>query len=168
MILAVDVDYGEQGALVAGVLFKEWFEEKAEKILYTEINKVNEYKSGEFYRRELPCILSLIEEHKLKPSVIVIDGYVSLGEKSCPGLGKYLYDALNGETKIIGVAKKPYKDTPYNTNLLRGKSSKPLYVTTVGVELDVAKGHIKSMHGKNRIPSLLKLADTACRRKLTN
>ncbi len=88
MILAVDLDYHESSATVAGISFDEWDDEESNEIHVSYMEGVADYIPGSFYKRELPCILSLLREHKLNPDIIVIDGYVYLDGVSEPGLGK--------------------------------------------------------------------------------
>ena len=107
MILAVDVDYRGTTASVAGIAFQHWQDSEPTSIYQSQVDNIADYVPGSFYKRELPCILTLLREHDLKPDVIMIDGYVYLDGKHQPGLGKHLYDALDGRTIIIGVAKKP-------------------------------------------------------------
>ena len=97
---------------------------------------------------------------------IVIDGYVYLGKEKKAGLGKHLSDMLEGKIPIIGVAKNAFADTPEYTELLRGKSRKPLFITAEGMDTEIAKQCIGNMHGRNRIPTLLKRADQLCRMKV--
>jgi len=96
---------------------------------------------------------------------VVIDGYVWLGEPNHYGLGLYLYDALYKKVPIIGVAKNRFKDTPKECELFRGSSKKPLFITSVGVDLESAKKFIESMYGDYRIPKLLKKVDNLSRVK---
>jgi deoxyribonuclease V len=163
MILAVDVDYRNSGAFIAGIAFRNWEDEHESETFKSIVNKVEDYVPGQFYRRELPCILRMIEEHELNPTTIVIDGLVYLDGISIPGLGKHLYDALNRTVNVVGVAKRPFTGVPPECEILRGKSTKPLYITSVGMPLEVAKISIKSMQGKYRVPTLLKKADQLCR-----
>lgn len=167
MILAVDVDYRDSEASIAGVTFENWTDDCETGVLRSELLEIEEYVPGQFYRRELPCILKLIEEHKIDPDIIVVDGFVYLDGKTKPGMGMYLYNALDGKIPVVGVAKNPYKGMTQDCELYRGKSQKPLYVTSVGVQLEEAKRNIKSMYGKHRVPDLLKKADQACREKIT-
>ncbi|WP_020406239.1 endonuclease V [Hahella ganghwensis] len=162
MILAVDVQYADDSAFVAGVLFREWDAASPDKEFVSVLHQVAEYEPGKFYKRELPCILKLLEEHALKPSTIIVDGYVYLDGDQRPGLGKHLFDSLKEEVDVIGVAKKPFAGIGHECEIYRGESSKPLYVTATG-ELGVAKELIASMHGKHRIPVLLKRVDQLCR-----
>jgi endonuclease V-like protein UPF0215 family len=49
--------------------------------------------------------------------------------------------------------------------LLRGSSMRPLYITSIGIDLDYATELIKNMKGNNRIPTLLKTLDTLTKEK---
>lgn len=162
MILAIDVQYSGASAFVAGVVFSHWQSEEPQAEFTSTLQGVAEYEPGNFYKRELPCIMRLIEEHDLKPETIVVDGYVFLDAQQRPGLGKYLFDALDGRIEVIGVAKRSFSGISEDHEVLRGKSVKPLYVTTTG-ELATAKNQIASMFGEHRIPILLKRADQLCR-----
>jgi len=162
LILAVDVQYKANVGYVAGVSFNDWTDDVPANVYASIVDDVGDYVSGQFYKRELPCILGLLKEHQLEPDTIVVDGYVFLDGDTRPGLGKYLYDALT-ETQVIGVAKKPFSEIKTMHEILRGKSNNPLYVTSVGQEFPIAKSHIESMYGEFRIPALLKLADKQCR-----
>ena len=163
MILAIDVDYRDHCAVVAGVMFSDWEDTEANEIFTSTIDEMNEYEPGNFYKRELPCILQLLNEHKLKPSTIIVDGYVFLDGNKIAGLGKHLHDALDCKTIIIGVAKRAFKDISSEYAIYRGQSNKPLYVTAVGLDVDLAFDRIKRMNGKFRVPDLLKRADQVCR-----
>ncbi len=163
MILAVDVDYRERAAQVGGVVFHQWEDPSANATYVSQVTGAAGYEPGNFYKREMPCILSLLEEHSLKPQVIVIDGFVFLDGVCRPGLGKHLYDALLGQIAIVGVAKRPFRDIDEKFAVYRGESQNPLYVTAVGMDLLQAKDAVTKMHGKYRIPDLLKKADQVCR-----
>jgi len=163
MILAIDVDYGENSALAAGVLFSNWDDMEAKDIFTSTINEISEYQPGHFYKRELPCILQLLKEHNLKPEIILVDGYVFLDGSEAAGLGKYLYDALDDKTIVIGVAKRSFKDISSKYAVYRGESKKPLYVTSVGLDINLALESVARMYGKYRIPELLKKVDQVCR-----
>jgi len=163
MILAIDVDYEESSALAAGVLFSNWEDAEAKDIFTSTINQINEYQPGNFYKRELPCILRLLDEHNLKPDIILVDGYVFLDGTKAAGLGKYLYDALEYKPIVIGVAKRAFKDISPKYAVYRGESKNPLYVTSVGLDVSFALEGIARMHGEYRIPDLLKKVDQVCR-----
>ena len=68
---------------------------------------VSRYISGQFYKRELPGILRLLEQFDETPDEMVIDGYVMLGDR--PGLGQYLFESFVGRIPVIGVAKSKHR-----------------------------------------------------------
>ena len=157
MILATDVYYIDNKGIVAGVVFEHWDAQTPSNIYVTRIENVSEYVPGEFYKREMPCILKLIDEYLLEPDTVIIDGYVYTNGHTKPGLGKRLYDALNGKAAIIGVAKSQFIGIGREYELYRGNSRKPLYITCEGTELAAAKNSIAAMFGEHRIPLLLKI-----------
>lgn len=163
MILAMDVDYRQDKAVVAGVLLSDWQDEEPIKEIITDCDLGHDYVPGEFYRRELPCLLKLLEQIEIELNTIVIDGYVYLGKDHKPGLGRYLFDALDKQIAVIGVAKTVFKGTPASTEIRRGTSQRPLYVTAAGMDETTAKHCIQAMHGADRIPALLKRVDHLCR-----
>ncbi len=163
IILAVDVDYQESTACVAGVIFNEWTKETPDKIITSRVENIEPYVSGEFYKRELPCIFKLLNDHEIKPDCIVVDGFVYLDGHSKPGLGKKLYDGLNSETIVIGVAKRSFNNISSDYEVYRGESKNPLYVTSAGIDTKKAKDFVASMHGEFRFPALLKIVDQTCR-----
>lgn len=167
MILAVDVDYRQKNALAAGLIFSNWSDAYPAKELTVFITDVAEYLPGQFYLRELPCIKQILAQIDRLPEIIIVDGYVYLSTDERPGLGKHLFDALDGKVAVIGVAKTSFKDTPHNTEIYRGESTRPLFVTAVGIDAEVAKQSIVNMHGTNRIPTLLKRVDQICRKSKT-
>ncbi len=163
MILAVDVCYLNEKAIVGGILFSDWTDAKPCRELVISCQVPDAYMPGQFYRRELPCIGALLEQVPEKLECIVIDGFVYLGRHKEPGLGKHLRDMLDRKVVVIGVAKTPYQDTPESCRLLRGAGSNPLYVTASGISVERAKLLISSMHGQDRIPTLLRHVDRLCR-----
>ncbi|MBW1658387.1 endonuclease V [Flavobacterium quisquiliarum] len=161
MILAFDTYYFDQKAKTVCLEFSEWNEDKNFKV-YTEIiDNVEEYIPGEFYKRELPCILSLLNQIDLATiDVIVVDGFVYLNDEGKYGLGGYLYEKLNKQIPIIGVAKTNFASIEKNKKaLFRGDSKKPLYITSVGIDLEEVFKKVESMHGEFRFPTLLKELD---------
>lgn len=164
-ILAVDVDYREDVAQAAGVLFQAWSDEKPSQEITVQVSGIHEYVPGQFYRRELPCILALWAKLSPKPAIVVIDGYVYLGEGQQPGLGQHLYEALEKQVAVIGVAKSGYKGVAEACAVVRGKSERPLFVTAVGLDETLAREHIRGMAGSYRLPTLLKRVDQLCRQR---
>jgi len=158
-LLAVDVGYSACGAKAAGVEFDDWSAAEPIRTWTSEVGEVEAYIPGEFYKRELPCILRLLSDHQLQPDCIVVDGFVYLDGRSKPGLGKHLFNALAGAIPIIGVAKTTFVGIPHSFQVIRGKSKRPLFVTSEGVGVEAAKELVRSMHGLHRVPTLLKIAD---------
>jgi deoxyribonuclease V len=163
MILAVDAHYSDNHAIVSGVSFQSWEQPSFDATFLSAVSGIKEYIPGSFYQRELPCILKLLNEHELHPDCIVIDGYVFLDGTTKPGLGKLLFDTLNSSTPIVGVAKNAFKQISPEFQIIRGKSVKPLYITSIGMPIEQAKENIMKMYGKYRIPDILKTADLLCR-----
>jgi deoxyribonuclease V len=164
MILAVDTGYRENLALTAGIVFSDWGSDRPDVRLQQITTVASDYEPGQFYRRELPCILELVALLEGLPEYIVIDGYVTLGEDNRPGLGMKLWEALDQKPAVIGVAKTRFHGTPAATELLRGTSKAPLYVTSAGLPTELAKQFIASMAGSYRIPTLLKQVDSDSRK----
>ena len=161
MILAFDTYYFDGKAKTVCLEFQEWNQSTDFKIHTEIIDNVSEYIPGEFYKRELPCILSLLDKIDLKKAeAIVVDGFVYLDDEKKYGLGGYLYEKLNQEIPIIGVAKTNFASIEKDKrSLFRGDSQKPLYVTAIGIELDDAFRKVESMAGEFRMPTLLKEMD---------
>jgi len=163
MIYVLDVQYNaDSDGLVACIGFKNWDDEKASYAKTHFIEKIEPYEAGAFYKRELPCLLEALKDLD-DIECVIVDGYVWLGEDGHDGLGMYLYHALGQKIPIVGVAKTQFAGTPNICEVLRGESLKPLFVTAVDMELEEAKNAVLSMHGKYRIPTLLKEVDGLCR-----
>ena len=92
---------------------------------------------------------------------MVVDGYVCLNDDDKKGLGYYVFTYFEGKIPVIGVAKTSFHQNTKNVRpILRGVSTNPLYVTSIGVNVDEAANSIQSMAGAFRMPTLLKLMDT--------
>ncbi len=135
MKLAVDVHYRSKTAVAGGVAFRDWCDSRETALYRSRCREPVSYVPGCFFRRELPCILHLLDEHALTPDTIVVDGFVYLDGERVPGLGKYLFDALGKRSPVIGVAKGKYVTAPDSLSVFRGKSRRPLYVTSVGIPI---------------------------------
>jgi deoxyribonuclease V len=158
MIAAFDVHYPPSGgASAAAVLFADYRDATLSGYFAKRLAEVEAYVPGAFYRRELPCLLALIEEIEYPLQGMIVDGYVWLG-KGRPGLGRRLFDALEGEIPVIGVAKTRFKGA-CAVEISRGKASRPLFVTAAGIGKRSAADKIRMMHGRYRLPTLLKEAD---------
>jgi deoxyribonuclease V len=159
MIICMDVHYRDDFAQVAGVVFNEWTDEQACKIYSIQTPLAGEYEPGKFYKRELPALLALLAEVSEPLDYILVDSYVYLG-KDHPGLGVYLYEALEHKIPVIGLAKTHFRAAEdVEVRLLRGTSKKALFVTAIGCDAAWATDRIKEMAGDYRLPNLVKLAD---------
>lgn len=161
MILAVDVYYKENTAKTVGFLFSEQ-DLVPHKTYITYNQNIEDYMPGKFYKRELPCILSILEEVNIeKVTLIIIDGHIYIDNNKNYGLGGFLYEKLNCKIPVIGVAKNSFLNNNKTVQeVYRGKSLKPLYVSSIGLDLGYAASLIKNMPGKYRIPDILKNLDT--------
>lgn len=166
MKVAIDVHYRTTFAKAVSIEFEDWKAEQPTLINEVILPEVSPYIPGQFYKRELPCILKVLELTNLsKVDTIIIDGYVTLDDKGKPGLGRYLYEHLQQSIPIIGIAKRPFKDNAqYVKKIFRGESKQPLYITSIGVELTEVAKKIQEMSGKFRIPTLLKILDKETKR----
>ena len=157
-----DVHYSKGNTNTGVVIFEHWDDNSA-KFEFTIAGITSEeYISGQFYKLELPCILNAIRTIEVNLETIIIDGYVWL-DTNKKGLGSYLYDALECKIPIIGVAKNFFLSTSSSIKLIRGKSKKPLFISTQGIDQIEAAESIKCMHGEFRIPYLIKRADQLSR-----
>ena len=160
MILAFDTYYFDNKAKTACVAFSNWEEATPIHVFEETLKDIAPYVPGEFYKRELPCILSLLNQIDVPISTIIIDGFVFLDDNNKLGLGGHLYNAIKNTIPIIGVAKTNFATIEKNkAAILRGKSTKPLFITSIGIDKEMAAEHIGSMHGDFRLPSILKLVD---------
>ena len=158
MKLAVGVHYLGDGALAAAVAFDEWDAPEASRTFTSRVAHVDKPARGKPDLRELPCLVQLLREHALEPDVIVIDGPVHLDAAETPGLGRTLFDALGGRTAIIGVSTRSMPGMPAQYEVYREEEARPVVVTCAGIDLGAAKVRVRNMHGKRRVPTLVKLA----------
>ncbi|MEJ2117125.1 MAG: endonuclease V [Alphaproteobacteria bacterium] len=163
MIAAIDVAYNDNNATAACVVFERWPDAAPAFETTCEIANVAPYEPGQFYRRELPCILAVLNILEQRPDIIVIDGYVWLSDEQEPGLGGHLYAELEKRAAVIGVAKTRFSRAQAVAEICRGKSQTPLYITAAGLPLAEAASCIQNMHGGFRIPTLIRRADQLCR-----
>jgi deoxyribonuclease V len=163
VIVAIDVQYDdeERTGLAAAVAFQKWNDSVPSREWTYLVENIEPYVPGQFYKRELPCLLAVLAPVIDEVTAVVVDGHVWLAEDR-PGLGHYLWKTLLQETPVIGVAKSRFHGG-YAQEVLRGSSKKPLYVTAAGMDADDAALCIVYMHGPNRHPTLLKRVDALAR-----
>jgi deoxyribonuclease V len=167
-IAFVDVDYKNQGARAACVLIESWQADSPGSAYVRDIEVIEPYVPGNFYRRELPCLLSVLQMLPSLPETVVVDGYVWLSSGYRPGLGARLYEALDRSTPIVGIAKTAFKNVDSCDCIIpvfRGASRRPLFVTAVGIDPDMAAEQVRRMAGRYRIPAIVKITDCLSRNR---
>lgn len=160
MNIALDVAYHENTASAIGVVFN-WQDEMPAEIISAMVSPIEEYTPGQFYKRELPCLLAVLNKVDLKQiHYIIVDGYVYIDNQYSYGLGGHLYETLERKIPVIGVAKTEFMHNEQTcVPVTRGDSKVPLYVSAVGEDVNTAAGFIRQMKGDYRIPSILKELD---------
>lgn len=161
MLACIDVAYRPAEAVAACLLFRDWPDATEADVLIEHLPPAAPYHPGQFYLRELPCLLHVLRRAPVPLSVVVIDGYVWFGDRGQPGLGARLQKELG--VPVIGVAKTTFHGSPDAVEVLRGQSQKPLYVSAAAIDRAEAARAIERMHGPHRIPTLLKRVDRLCR-----
>lgn len=165
MIAALDVSYEENSAAVAAAVVFRHFADREPVAEYTAgIRRFGGYVPGRFFKRELPCLLAVLESVRENPETVIVDGYATLGGQS--GVGYHLWQKLGERVAVIGVAKTMFA-TADPVRIFRGGSRRPLYITSVGLDPVSAADCIAAMHGAHRIPTLLKRADRLAKQGIT-
>jgi deoxyribonuclease V len=171
MLACVDVAYRKDATIAGCVIFWAWSDDCPAGEVLISSGPAAPYRAGEFYLRELPPILEVLKQVKVRIETIVVDGYVWLGGNRM-GLGAYLHSALGGGVAVVGVAKTRWRggadekaNDPERRTIAvtRGGSTRPLYVTASGMDVVLAANHVAGMHGAFRIPALLAAVNTLVR-----
>lgn len=157
MKLAIAVHFDGTQAQAAAVAFDAWDAPEAAKTYLSRIAQVEKAPRGELDLRELPCVMQLLREHRLEPELVLIDGFVHLDADETPGVGHHLFHALGGVTPVIGVSKTSRPGLPAQFEVMREEEARPLTVTCAGVDIGAAKVRVRAMHGRKRVPTLMKL-----------
>jgi deoxyribonuclease V len=163
LLVAVQLDGAQANA--AAVAFEAWDEAEATKTYFSRIDQVGKAVRGELDLRELPCVMQLLSEHKLEPELILFEGFVHLDADDTPGLGHHLFQALGGKVPVVGVSKKSLPGLSAQFEVMREEETPPLIVTTAGLDIGAAKVRLRSMHGRKRVPTLMKLATRLAKNK---
>lgn len=158
MKLAVDIHREGGHACVAAVAFDAWESPEPTRTFLSRMAEREKPARGELDLRDVPCILQLLREHALEPELIVIDGFVHLDANETPGPGWHLHHALAGRVAVVGVSKSTTSGLPVQFEVMREDETRPLVVTCIGIDLGAAKARLRAMHGRKRVPTLLKLA----------
>lgn len=159
---ATDVHYPSSGGGHAALVVSTepeftWISEERTAWLDT----VADYAPGRFYERELPALTAVLAEAD-PLDVLIVDGYVDLDPTGRPGLGWHVWDAGLAPT-VIGVAKTSFRAATHAEPVLRGASTKPLYVTAAGMPPADAAHLVRTMAGSARLPDALRIVDRLAR-----
>ena len=157
MKLIVTVQFDGMQANVAAVAFDDWDAAEATKTYASRIAQVDKPVRGQLDLRELPCVMQLLSEHGLAPEIILIDGFVHLDANETPGLGQHLHQALGGKVPVVGVSRKGLPGLSAQFEVMREDEAPPLWVTCAGIDIGAAKARLRAMHGRKRVPTLMKL-----------
>lgn len=162
--LSTDVAYDGTTGYGIDVVFDWFYDDTPERVIEVTVPDVGEYVAGEFYKRELKVLLAIYEEYqkiyKKTPLVVFVDAYVDIGDKE--GCGRYFAEAIEDESIVIGIAKNEYKPATQAgvaESVLRGSSTKHLYVTSTIIPKKDAAYLVTQLHGENRHPTLIKKTD---------
>ena len=162
LIACLDVHYADPRAAAACVVLSSWQASKPEECAVRTIDNVLPYEPGAFYRRELPCLEEALKALHRVPEILVVDGYVWLGQGK-KGLGAYLFEAIGSLGAVVGVAKTSFIGAEPVGKVFRGQSRRPLFVSAVGMNLAEACAHVEEMHGKFRVPWAISEVDRLAR-----
>ena len=159
---AADVHYlPDGGARAAAVVAADLAFSQLTGDRIAAVADVAPYQPGQFSLRELPPLRAVLEG-LADLSLLVIDGYADLDPDGMPGLGARAREEFG--VPVIGVAKTPFRTATHAIAVLRGTSTRPLYVTAAGMPRADAAGIVRQMAGRHRLPDALRRADTLARR----
>jgi deoxyribonuclease V len=158
MKLIVAIHFDAMQARAAAVAFDAWDVPEPTKTFIARDAQVEKAAHGELDLRALPCVMQLLQEHRLTPELVLIDGFVHLDADETPGLGRHLFHALGGTTPVIGLSKTNRPGLPVQFEVMREEEAKPLIVTSAGIDIGAAKARVRAMHGRKVVPTLMKLA----------
>jgi deoxyribonuclease V len=158
---AVDVHYPRTGGaraaavLAADAAFAHVLAERT-----AVVARVEPYRPGEFYRRELPPLRAVLDGLS-GLGLLVVDGYADLDPAGRPGLGAHAHGEFG--IPVIGVAKSRFRTATHAVPVVRGSSLRPLFVTAAGMPGADAADLVGHMAGRHRVPDALRRADTLAR-----
>jgi len=161
LCVAVDVHYLRSGgARAAAVVAADAAFSRVVAEHTVMVPEVAAYRSGEFYRRELPPLRAVLDGIA-GLGLLVIDGYADLDPGGRPGLGAHTHAEF--AVPVIGVAKSAFRTATHAVPVLRGTSARPLYVTAAGMPRAEAAELVRLMAGRFRVPDALRRADQLAR-----
>lgn len=167
MIAILDAAYGDHTSAAACITAADWISPLPLAEFTHRAGAAEIYTPGEFYKRELPLLRSVLGMLPSRPAVVVVDGYVWLDPEGRKGLGAHLFEMMRGRVAVVGVAKTKFVGAQqWVEKVTRGDSANPLWVTTAGLTPSEAVAAVKRMHGDHRIPTLVSRVDRLARSAL--
>lgn len=160
-LAAVDVGYPAQGGAIAALVMSNdpRFETiTAEHVV--EIATVQPYQPGAFYVRELPALRAVLAVSG-PVDLLIVDGYVNLDPSGRPGLGSHAHAVFG--VPVVGVAKSVFRPATHAVPILRGSSTRPLYITAAGLDVTTAADLVRNLAGPFRLPDALRRVDQLAR-----
>jgi deoxyribonuclease V len=158
----VDVHYPAGGGARAGLVLSadpRFAASAGERV--AELAEVAAYRPGAFYLRELPALRAVLDG-VAGLTLLVVDGYVDLspgGDR--PGLGAHVHEAFG--VPVVGVAKTAFRSATHAVEVVRGRATRPLYVTAAGLPVADAADLVAGMAGPYRLPDAVRRADALAR-----
>ena len=164
MIAVLDAAYSASASASACVTAADWASGDVLERAVFRAGAPAAYEPGQFWKRELPLLVTVLGKLQAKPDVVVIDGYVWLDGAGRRGLGAHLFEVAG--LPVVGIAKTAFAGA-VAAEVLRGRSAKPLFVTAAGMEAREAADCVRRMAGAQRIPFLTAEADRLARGALS-
>ena len=121
------------------------------------------YQPGRFYLRELPPLRAVLDGLAAM-TLLIVDGYADLDPDGRPGLGSRARDEFG--VPVIGVAKSAFRTATHAIPVLRGTSTRALWVTAAGMPRTDAADLVRHMAGQHRLPDALRRVDSLARHGL--
>lgn len=158
LVMAVQVD-AATGEVVAGAVgFDDWAAAEPLGEWTSRLAGTEAPVRGQPDGRPLAGLLHLLQQHRLAPELVVLDGPVHADAQDTPALGRRLHEALGAAVPVVGVARSGAGRWPTSFEVHREEEAAPLWVTCAGLDLGAAKVRVRMMHGRKRVPTLLKRA----------
>jgi deoxyribonuclease V len=165
MLVAVDVQYAAPAVVTVAVGFADWSDPTSmlECVRRAAVTPAP-YEPGAFYKRELSFLVEAVTVVQRHHPVEVVSSMVTCGyERVNPYLGRGCTKrSAERRSSVVGVAKVAFAEGSA-VPVLRGSSSRPLFVSAAGINTHEAAELIRGMHGPHRLPTLLKRADRLAR-----
>ena len=82
--------------MAAGIAFADWRSDVIARTEVASLGRAQPYEPGQFFKRELPHLLGLIDRFGEPPATIAIDGYVTLGADQRDGSARGSFRLCTG------------------------------------------------------------------------